>query len=328
MRKAGMIGLALGATALMMGAASAQDYPDRAITLIVPQTPGGATDTLSRIFATAMSKELGQEIVVENRPGAGNTIGMTAVAEAEPDGYTLGVGSQSSLAIAPLRYADLAYDPINSFVPVYNFADVPNTLMVWAELGPKTVDELVAYANENPGELNFASGGTGSTSHFATAQFASMAGISDKAEHIPYQGGGKAAGGLASGESHFLVGPFSSTAMFGQIQAGKLIAVAIAGDKRVDKLPDTPTFAEAGMPEFNNIGWYGMVAPAGTPPEVVARLNEAGNAAAKSAEVVEALGNMGLTPVTITPEEFAEQIKQNHDDFAKLVEDGAVSLEK
>jgi len=327
MKKTGLIGLTVTALTILTVPVLAQSYPDRTITLIVPQTPGGATDTMSRIFATAMSKELGQEIVVENRPGAGNTIGMTAVAESDPDGYTLGVGTQSSLSIAPLRMPDLAYDPIDSFLPVYNFANIPNALMVWTGLGPKSLDELVAYANENPGELNYASGGTGSTSHFATAQFAAMADIEDKAVHIPYQGGGKAAGGLASGEAHFLVGPFSSSAMFGQIQAGKLIAVAVAGDKRVDKLPDTPTFAEAGLPDYNNIGWYGMVAPAGTPPEVIARLNDAGNAAAKSAEVIEALGNMGIDPVQVTPEEFAAQIQTNLDSFTKLVDDGAVTLE-
>lgn len=327
MKNIKLIGLAFSALTILTAPVLAQGYPDRTITLIVPQTPGGATDTMSRIFATAMSKELGQEIVVENRPGAGNTIGMTAVAESDPDGYTLGVGTQSSLSIAPLRRSDLAYDPIDSFMPIYNFANIPNALLVWTGLGPKSLDELVAYANDNPGELNYASGGTGSTSHFATAQFAAMADIEDKAVHIPYQGGGKAAGGLASGEAHFLVGPFSSSAMFGQIQAGNLIAVAVAGDKRVEKLPGTPTFAEAGLPTYDNIGFYGMVAPAGTPPEVIARLNEAGNAAAKSPEVIEALGNMGIEPVQVTPEEFADQIQANLDSFTKLVDEGAVKLE-
>lgn len=324
MKKAGLVALAFSAAAIISGPASAQDFPAHEITLIVPQTPGGTTDTLTRILANAMSKELGQEIVVENRPGAGNTIGMTAVAESEPDGYTLGVGSQSSLSIAPLRGMDLKYDAIESFDPVYNFGDVPNALLVYTDLGIDTMQGLIDYINEHPGELNYGSGGVGSTSHFATAQFNSYAGISDKVVHVPYQGGGKLAGGIAAGEVHYFVGPFSSTAVWGQVQAGKITPLAVAGNERVSAMPDTPTFAEAGLPEYDNIGWYGMVAPAGTPPEVIAKLNAAGNAAAKTAEVQDALGNMGISPVQITPEDFAAQIKKNLEIFTKLVEDGAV----
>jgi len=322
------LGLALTGFALLAGPASAQDFPDHEITLIVPQTPGGTTDTLSRILAAAISKELGQEIVVENVPGAGNTIGMTVVADAKPDGYTLGVGSQSSLSIAPLRGMDLKYDAIESFVPVYNFGDVPNALLVNAEVGPKTLEELVAYANENPGKLNFASGGVGTTSHFATAMFNTYAGISDKVVHVPYQGGGRVGGGLASGESHYYVGPYSSTAVWGQIQAGTIIPLAVSGTERVSSMPDTPTFAESGMPEYDNVGWYGMVAPAGTPQEIVAKLNAAGNAAAKTPEVIEALTNMGISPVQITPEAFAAVVAANLKSFTKLMDDGAVQIEE
>lgn len=314
---------------LLAGSAWAQsDYPNRTITLVVPQTPGGATDTVTRILAKGMSEELGQEIIVENRPGAGNTIGMQLVLESEPDGYTLGVGSQSSLPIAPITRPDLPYDPIKDVVAVYNFADIPNALMMCAELGIKTVDEMIAYAKENPGKLNFASGGVGTTSHFATAQFNSYAGISDLVVHIPYEGGGKAAGGLASCESHYLVGPFASSAMYGQIEAGKLVTLAVSGNKRVEALGDTPTFAEVGMPEYTNVGWYGMVAPAGTPPEIVAKLNAAGNAAAKQPEVIKALASTGIDPVEITPQEFAEQIKREVETFRKLVDDGAVVIKE
>jgi tripartite-type tricarboxylate transporter receptor subunit TctC len=212
-------------------------------------------------------------------------------------------------------------------VAVYNFANIPNALIICAELGVKSMEELIAYANENPGKLNFASGGIGSTSHFATSQFNSYAGISDKVVHIPYQGGGQAAGGLAACESHYLVGPFAGGSIYGQIEAGKLIAVAVSGDKRIDKLEGTPTFAEVGMPEYDNVGWFGMIAPAGTPPEIIAKLNAAGNAAAKSPEVIEAYTNLSLDPVTITPEEFDAQIKRNIESFKKLVDDGAVVIE-
>jgi tripartite-type tricarboxylate transporter receptor subunit TctC len=310
-----------------MTPAFAGEFPDREITLIVPQTPGGTTDTLSRILANAIGKELGKEIVVENRPGAGNTIGMGILAQADPDGYTLGVGSQSSLSIAPLRGLDIKFDAIKSFDPIYNFGDVPNALLVYTDLGPRTLQELVDYVNEHPNELNYGSGGVGSTSHFATAMFNAYAKISDNVVHIPYQGGGKLAGGMAAGEVHYFVGPFSSTAVWGQIQAGKIFPLAVAGDKRVASMPDTPTFTEAGMPEYDNIGWYGMVAPAGTPPEIIAKLNAAGNAAGKSAEVVAALGNMGISTVEITPEDFATKIKINLESFTKLVEDGVVVIE-
>ena len=158
--------------------------------------------------------------------------------------------------------------------------------------------------------------------------FNAYAGIADKVVHIPYQGGGQAAGGLAACESHYIVGPFASSSMYGQIEAGKLTPLALSGDKRVDKLGDTPTFAEAGMPEYDNVGWYGMIAPKGTPPEIIARLNAAGNAAAKSASVIEAFNNMGIDPVTVTPEEFAEQNRKNVESFKKLVDDGAVVIEK
>jgi tripartite-type tricarboxylate transporter receptor subunit TctC len=325
---AGRVLATIGAFTLAAGMAWAQDnYPDRTITLIVPQTPGGATDTVSRILAEAMAKELGQEIVVENRPGAGNTIGTQLVLESDPDGYTLGVGSQSSLPIAPLTRPGLPYDPINDVVAVYNFANIPNALLSCKELGFETMDDLIAYANENPGKLNFASGGVGTTSHFATAMFNAYAGIADKVVHIPYQGGGQAAGGLASCESHYIVGPFASSAMYGQIEAGKLTPLAVSGDKRIDKLGDTPTFAEAGMPQYDNVGWYGMIAPKGTAPEIVAKLNAAGNAAADTAPVMEAFGNMGIDPVKVTPEAFATQIKNNVESFKKLVDDGAVVIE-
>jgi tripartite-type tricarboxylate transporter receptor subunit TctC len=328
MKTAKLLGF-LSAFAFVASAAMAQDdYPNRTITLIVPQTPGGATDTVSRILAKAMSEKLGQEIVVENRPGAGNTIGTQLVLESEPDGYTLGVGSQSSLPIAPLTRPDLPYDPIEDVVAVYNFANIPNALLSCKELGFETMDDLIAYAKENPGKLNYASGGVGTTSHFATAMFNAYAGIADKVVHIPYQGGGQAAGGLASCESHYIVGPFASSAMYGQIEAGKLTPLAVSGSKRIDKLGDTPTFAEAGMPEYNNVGWYGMIAPKGTPPEIVAKLNAAGNAAAQMSEVVEAFNNMGIDPVTVTPEDFAAQIKGDVENFKKLVDDGAVVIEK
>jgi tripartite-type tricarboxylate transporter receptor subunit TctC len=323
MRKLALI---LPILSLAAGSAWAQDYPTRTITLIVPQTAGGNTDTLARIFAPALTKILGQEVIVENRPGAGNVIGTQAVAEAAPDGYTLGMGSNSSLTLAPLTKPDLAYDPIADFAAVYNMANVSNGLVVNAELGPKTMDELIAYAKEHPGELNYSSGGTGTTSHFAGAMFVSFAGIADITTHIPYQGGSQASVAAAAGEVQFYTGPFGGN-MSGVIDAGKVIPLAVSGADRVSTIPDVPTFAEAGLPEYTAVGFFGIVAPAGTPPEVIAKLNEAGNAAAQTPEVIEALANQGIVAIQNTPEEFAAQIKGDLDSYRKLVEDGTVKLE-
>jgi tripartite-type tricarboxylate transporter receptor subunit TctC len=314
-------------SALVLAAipAQAQDYPSRAITFIVPQNPGGTTDTLGRIFATVMAKDLGQEIVVENRTGAGSTVGMQIVADSEPDGYTIGVSSQSALAISPLAIPNVAYDPINDFTAVYNFASVPMGVVVNAELGPKTLQELIEYAKAHSGQVNFSSGGTGTGSHFAGAMFVSLAGIAKDVVHIPYEGGGQASVAAASGEVQFYVGPIAGN-MMGVIDGKKVIALAVSGAKRVPALPDVPTFAEAGLPDYTMVSWYGLVAPAGTPKEAIERLNAAANAAAKTPEAVAALSAEGVEPIENTPDDFAAQIAKDVAASKKLVDEGVVVL--
>jgi tripartite-type tricarboxylate transporter receptor subunit TctC len=322
------LAIVLPVLALAMAApAAAQDaYPSRTITLIVPQTAGGNTDTLARIFAPAMSKILGQEIVIDKRPGAGNVIGTQIVAEAAPDGYTLGVGSNSSLTLAPITKPDLAYDAIKDFSAVYNFANVRNALVVNGTLGPKTLQELVDYAKAHPGELNYSSGGTGTTSHFAGAMFVSYAGIADKTTHVPYQGGAQASVAAASGEVQFYVGPLGGN-MSGVIDAKKVIALAVSGKGRVATMPDVPNFAEAGMPQYTAVGFFGIIAPAGTPKEIIDKLNAAGNQAAQDPGVIDALNKQGIEAIQNTPEEFAAQIKNDLVSYKKLVDDGIVKLE-
>lgn len=311
---------------IMAGTAAAQDYPTRSITLIVPQAAGGNTDTLARIFAPAMGKILGKEIVVENRPGAGHAIGLQLLAESAPDGYTIGMGAQSGLTLAPLTKPDLAYDPIEDFAPIYNFANTPNALVVNAELGPKNIAELVALANEKPGELNYSSAGVGTASHLAGALFVALAGIADKTVHVPYQGGSQASVAAAAGEVQFYVGP-TGGGLTGVIEAKKVIPFAVSGGKRLESMPDVPTFEEAGLPEYKAVGYFGLVAPAGTPREIIDKLNAAGIEASKMPEVVEALKAQGIEPTVNTPEEFAALIKADLEAAKKLVDEGSVVLE-
>jgi tripartite-type tricarboxylate transporter receptor subunit TctC len=324
--KRSIVAAVLTVATLTTGAFAADDYPNRTITLISPNAAGGTNDTLARIFAGPLSQELGQQVIVENRDGGGTVIGTQIVAESKPDGYTLLVGSNSSHSFAPLTKPDLAYDPIADFTPIFNFANVPNCLVVNADLGVKTLKDLVALAKEKPGELNYSSGGVGTVSHFAGAMFVGYAGIADETVHIPYNGGANASVAAAAGEVQFYVGPLAGN-MMGVIDAGKVIALAVSGDNRVESLPDVPTFAEAGLPEYTAVGWFGMMVPAGTPPEVIAKLSEAANKVAKRPEVLDAMKKQGVKPYEHKPEDFAKLVTDDLEKYTKLVKDGIVKLQ-
>jgi tripartite-type tricarboxylate transporter receptor subunit TctC len=319
------LSLALAALALLAGPACAQEYPDRPITMIVPTAPGGTTEMLGRILAAPMGEILGQEVVVENRSGSANVKGTQFVAEAEPDGYTLGL-INSGLIIAPLVRSDVRYDPMEDFEPVDYIGNVDNALVVNAELGPKTVAELIALANEKPGTLKYSSGGTGTTSHFAGAMFVSLAGIADKTVHAPYQGGGQASEAAASGAVQFYVGPLGENLM-GAIQSGKVIPLAVGSKARDPALPDVPTFAEAGITGYTAVGLFGIIAAKGTPKDVVDKVHAAAAEAAKMPDVREALIAQGIRPVDAAPEDFGNQIEVDLEDYRKLLTDGVVQVE-
>jgi tripartite-type tricarboxylate transporter receptor subunit TctC len=272
-----------------------------------------------------MSKILGQDIVIDNKPGAGNAIGTQLIADAKPDGYTLGIGANSGLSISPVTSKDIKYDP-TEFVPIHYLANVVNILVVNADLGPKTMKDLIALVNQKPGELNYSSGGTGTTSHFAGALFTSYAGVADKAQHVPYEGGSNAAVACASGEVQFYVGPLASN-LLGLIDAGKIIPLAVSGDKRVSILPDVPTFAEAGMPEYTAVAYFGIVGPKGTPEDVVKKIDDAATEAAKVPAVAKALSEQGIDTFSGTPEQLGEQIAKDLKANRKLLADGVVKLE-
>ncbi len=282
--------------------AQAQDYPSRPVRMISPNPPSGANDTIGRIIAIKLGEVLGQSMVIDNRGGAGGTLGAEIAAQANADGYTLLAGSVSTHSFSPALRAKLNYDPVGDFAPISLFAISQNLLVVNPSLKASSVKELVALAKSKPKALNYASGGTGSTSHYAIALFVHRAGIDRDTIHIPYKGGAPSVAATMSGETQFYFGPMAS--MTSQVQAGKLRALAVGGIKRSPTLPDVPTVAEAGIPTYQSFGWFGMLAPAKTPEPVIRKLNQAVATAVNSADVSQRFLQLGVDPVHNTPAEF------------------------
>jgi tripartite-type tricarboxylate transporter receptor subunit TctC len=279
------------------GAAWAQSYPVRPVKVIVPFPAGGGTDALTRFIVKGMEQRLGQPFVVENRGGAGTTLGATAAARSDPDGYTLMVGTASTFAAAPGLYKRLAYDPNQDFAPVMLFATVPFVLVVHPSLGVKSVQELVALAKSKPGELTYASAGIGAVHHIFCEMFMSMTGISMK--HVPYRGGGPALNDVVAGHVPIYfadAGPAASL-----IRSGKLVALGVTTSARAAHMPDVPTLHEAGVIGYEANTWQMMVAPARTPEPVVAQLNAALTEVMKTPEAQQYFTGLGMRPTTGTP---------------------------
>jgi tripartite-type tricarboxylate transporter receptor subunit TctC len=297
--------------------AFAQSYPAKPIRLVSPNPPGGANDTLSRIMAAKMAGLLSGKIVIENRGGAGGQIGGELVARAAPDGYTLLMGSVSTHSFAPITSPKIPYDPIRDFAPISLFAIVQNVLVVNPSLPASNVRELVALAKKAPGTLKYASGGVGSTSHFAVAMFVSAAGISKETLHLPYKGGAPSMVATMSNETQFYLGPIPG--MVPLIQSGKVRAIAITGDKRSSSLPDVPTLAEVGLAAAESSGWFGPLAPAGTPAQIIERLHQAVVETTKDPDVLKGLASQGVEPATNSPAEFAHYIADTLARYRKVV---------
>jgi len=310
---------ALGAAA---ATAAAQQYPSRPIRMILPQSPGSTTDTLGRIVFTATAERFGEQIVVDNRAGAGGTIGMEIASRAVPDGYTLVAVAASMLAITPHIYHKLAYDPLRDFTPVGTFVLAQTAVCVNDKLPVKSVRDLIELAKSKPGQLAFGSAGVGSTSHLGAVLFTTLAGIS--ANHVPYKGAANMAA-LAQGEVQWLLAPLS--AAMTQVKAGRVRCLATGGDKRSTVTPYLPTVAESGVPGFRFYGWNGVVAPHGTPRPQILKFNQVMNEALASADVRNRFRALGEEPAGGTPEDFGRLIREDHEKMGKLVKMAGIRSE-
>jgi tripartite-type tricarboxylate transporter receptor subunit TctC len=295
--------------------AGAQDYPTRSITLVVPYSAGGGNDVMGRLVADHMSKTLGRQIVVENRGGAGGTIATRYVAKAAPDGYTLAIGGTGTLAINPSLYANVGYDPRKDFAPVGLIATSALVILVHPKVAARSVKELIALAKKEPGKLNYASAGPGSGIHLGTELFASMAGI--KLAHVPYRGTSPALNDLLGG--HVDIYFSSLPPAVGIAAQGKVRALAVTGLERSHVFPDLPTVAEAGVPGYEAVLHYGIVAPAGTPPPILAKLNAALRKALDAPEIAAALIKTGASAMASTPEEYAADIDREETKWSRIV---------
>src|SRR5882724_7025452 len=266
--RAAMRALVLLLSALLSAAAAAQ-YPARPVRFIVPSAVGGGTDIIARAISLKLSESLGQQFVVENRPGAGQMIGIELAAKAPADGYTI-LMAASTLAINPIMYKNVPYDPVRDFAPITQAATLANVIVVHPSLPVKSIAELIAYAKAHPGQLNFASAGIGTSPQMSIELFKSMAGID--MVHIPYKGSAPGVVDLLAGQV-LVMAPNLLTAL-PHIKSGKLRALAVTSAKRTEALPEVPTVAEAGVPGYASTQWYGVLAPAGTPPQIVARLHD------------------------------------------------------
>jgi tripartite-type tricarboxylate transporter receptor subunit TctC len=308
----------LGLTALE---APAQEYPVKPIRIIVPFPPGGGNDTIARLMGQKLAPVLGQQVLVDNRPGAGGTIGAELAAKSPPDGYTLFLAGVASHGINPNLRKQLPYDPVRDFSGVSLIASAPLLVVVHPSLPVASIKQLVALANARPGAVNYASNGSGSSSHLAVELFAMTTGT--VMTHIPYKGVALALTDLMSGQVQLAFS--SAVSMLPQVKAGKLRAIAMTGAKRSQAIPDIPTVAEAGVPGYETGSWYGIVAPAKTPRPVIERLSREIASATRSAEISGRLVDEAVIPIGSTPEEFDAHIKRELARWAKVIAKARIS---
>ncbi len=303
--------------------ASAQSYPAKPIRIVIPFVPGGPSDTVGRAIGSKFQEYLGQPAIVENRPGANGAIAAEFVAKSDPDGYTLLVGSIGVFSINAALYKDLRYHPVRDFAPISLAVTTPNVLVTKLEFPPHSVQALVDYAKENPGKISYASSGTGSSDHLTAELFKQMTGTFGV--HIPYRGGAAVVTDLLGGQVEASFQNMGNVAT--QIRAGKIRALAVTANSRAAALPDVPTMAEAGYPGLIVTSWQAAAAPAKTPREVIARLNDAAVKALRSPDVRDRLTAIGFDVVASTPEEFGQFMKNEIERWTRVVQRGGIKAD-
>ena len=310
---------AVAALISMTGASAAQrdssEYPARPIRLMVPQNPGASVDNISRILAARMGEQLGQQIVADNRAGAGGTLAAEVVAHAAPDGQTLFAVATGTAVISPQTFKKLSYDPIKDFEYISLFAITQNVLVTHPSLPVKNVKELVAYAKTNPGKLNMANAGTASQSHLACVLFTHVAGID--VVHVPYKGGGASVAALMGNESQVTITP--APAVLSHVRAGRLRALGTGGTKRSALMPDLPTISESGVPGYQSSGWMGLMAPARTPKPILDKLLTTLNKVVEVPATRELFERQGADPTTSTPAEFKKFVAEEYARFSQAI---------
>lgn len=315
--------VAAAALAALPFAATAQNYPAKPVTIIVPFAAGGTTDILARVIGQALTKELGQQVIVDNRAGAGGNIGGALAAKANADGYTLFMGTVGTHAINAALYKKMTFDPVKDFAPLTRVAMVPNLLVANPARPYKNVKELIAYAKANPGKVTFGSSGSGSSIHLSGELFNSMAKV--EMIHIPYKGSAPAVTDLVGGQIDIMFDNMPSAIQ--HVRSGRLKPLAVTTAKRSPELPEVPTIAEAGVPGYEATSWFGMFAPAATPAPVVTRLNQALVKVLADAEVKKKLAEQGAEPYSETPAQFAAFIQAEAAKWSKVVKESGATAD-
>ena len=313
----------LAAACGLGGSASAQSFPSKPIRMVVGFAPGGPADVMARLIGQRISGTLGQSVVIDNRPGAGGTIGARVVAESDPDGYTLLLGNTSTLVISPLIYKNVNYDPVKGFAPIAMLGTTSNLLIVNPGLGVTSVQELIALARARPGKLNYSSAGIGTPPHLIGEMFKQRLGLD--VVHVPYKGGGLSTQAVVAGETQFsFENPAASLPL---VQAGNVRGLASTSEARGAQTPDLPTMIEAGVPDFTSVSFTAVVAPAGTPAAIVAKLNAAINESLKSPEIGATLTKLNVDAKTSSPDEFAAFLARERDKWSAVIKTAGVQAE-
>jgi tripartite-type tricarboxylate transporter receptor subunit TctC len=315
------------AAALVLAAApvvaAAQAWPAKPIRIVVPSPPGDGSDLMARAVGQRLSEALGQQVVVDNRPGAGGRMGTEAAARSAPDGYTFIMGNAGSHGINAALYKDLPYDIERDFVPVTQVMRAPNALVINASLPAGSVRELIALFKANPGKYSYASGGNGSSAHLSAELFKSMAGVD--VTHVPYKGATPALTDVIGGQVAFFLGNLPPA--MGHVKAGRVKLLAVTTAQRSSLVPDTPTMAESGLPGYETVAWFGLFAPAGTPPEIVNRMATEAARIAKLPEMRATFETLGGEPVGNTPAEFGAQVRRDIAKWRKVVADAKITVD-